>query len=255
VFDADALTDLPGPSWNVAPTNAIALVREFAPKAPGAAPTNPAGPANPTARAAGPAPAGPAPAAEDRRRRQIRAARWGLVPSWADDLSIGARLINARSETITVKPSFRAAARWRRALIPAAGYYEWQAGGQGPKTPFYLHPQDDGVIAMAALYEWWRPGRGGSDLASDPSARPEPLLSATVVTRAATDSLGAIHDRMPLVVPPELWEAWLSAEVNTAAAVAALVEAVPDPVLVPREVGRAVGSVRNNGPGLIAPVR
>ncbi|MDR1442878.1 MAG: SOS response-associated peptidase [Bifidobacteriaceae bacterium] len=239
VFDADQVTDLPGASWNVAPTSQVAVVRETR--------QNGRGPQDVS--------------------REVRGARWGLVPSWAKDLSVGGRFINARSETVTVRPAFRPAAKSRRGLVPAAGYYEWQAGSGGPKTPFFLHPEDEGMMAMAALYEWWWPpvGEPRGDLAGAVAAGPEgtvtpsgavaaPLFSVTILTRAATDALGAVHDRMPLVVPPEWWEAWLSHQVNTPAAVAALIESIPDPVLVPRRVGRAVGSVRNNGPSLIQPV-
>jgi putative SOS response-associated peptidase YedK len=299
LFNADQVTDLPGPSWNIAPTNQVAMVRAAPPgRGPDSVDSDQVGRA---ARGGRPGPArqgrvlgetGPDSAepaqtetsGRGAERREIRVARWGLVPPWSKDPAIGPRLINARSETVTVKPAFRAAARSRRALIPAAGYYEWQAGGQGPKTPFFLHPGDGGPIALAALYEWWFPPRPtdgkGDDAVSRPVAghrrqaapravsgtlasgdaesrdpsRPEPLLTITVVTRAATDALGAIHDRMPLVVPPDLWDPWLHPAVNTAAAVSALIAQIPDPVLIPREVGRAVGSVRNNGPALIEPV-
>jgi putative SOS response-associated peptidase YedK len=221
LFDADRATDLPAPSWNVAPTNQVAIVRDC----------------DPTEGKA--------------TAREVRGARWGLIPSWAKDPKIGSRLINARSETITVKPAFRAAAKARRTLLPAAGYYEWQGSANGSKTPFFLHPADEGLIAMAGLYEWWRPPER---LGPDGPVQPGLTLSTTVVTRAATDTLGAIHDRMPLVVPRDLWGAWLSPELNTPSAVEALIEEIPDPVLIPRRVSPAVGSVRNNGPDLIRPV-
>jgi putative SOS response-associated peptidase YedK len=256
VFDADRITELPGPSWNVAPTNLVPMVRELAQApAPGSRPAAEnadevlsEGGAEERPGRSGREDAGPS------HPRELRGARWGLVPSWAKDPSIGSRLINARSETITVKPSFRSAAKSRRALIPAAGYFEWQASGHGGKTPFFLHPEDEGIIALAGLYEWWRPSPDLRADSEDPNVRPEPVVTFTVVTRAATDSLGGIHDRMPLVVPPDLWEPWLSPELNAPAAVNALIESIPDPVLIPREVGRAVGSVRNNGPHLINPV-
>ncbi|MDR2348950.1 MAG: SOS response-associated peptidase, partial [Bifidobacteriaceae bacterium] len=212
VFDADRLTELPGPSWNIAPTSRIALVRELVETRPAAVAPAPADPGPADALATRVASTDAAPGERGRGHvREIRAARWGLVPSWAKDVGIGARLINARSETVTAKPAFRSAAKSRRALIPAAGYYEWQAGGQGPKTPFFLHPEDEGLVALAALYEGWRP----PGLAPTPSGDPEVLVSAAIVTRAATDRLGAIHDRMPLIVPPDLWEPWLSPDLNT----------------------------------------
>jgi putative SOS response-associated peptidase YedK len=136
-------------------------------------------------------------------------------------------------------------------LIPAAGYYEWQAATAGPKTPFYLHPADQGVIALAGLYEWWWPPSAGGE---DQENQPEPLLSTVIITRAATDTLGTIHDRMPLVLPPDLWDAWLDPTQTGLTYVRELIAATPDPALQPRQVGRAVGSVRNNSPRLIEPV-
>jgi putative SOS response-associated peptidase YedK len=212
-FGVDRVVDLARPSFNVAPTQPITLVRQVAGDNPG---------------------------------REARTARWGLIPSWSKDPAIASRLINARSESVTVKPSFRSAAKDRRAVIPAAGYFEWQQGPDGAKTPYYLHTeQDHPVLALAGLYEWWRDPRQG------PNA---PLtLTATVITRAATDALGQIHDRMPLVVPSDLIGPWLSLEVNLPDRVEALIRSMPDPVLTPRRVSRAVGSVRNNSPNLIQP--
>ncbi|MDR1189988.1 MAG: SOS response-associated peptidase family protein [Bifidobacteriaceae bacterium] len=254
VFDADSITDLPGPSWNVAPTNQVPLVRDMKRAAEDSTRDRADHQASEARRSREVRQPGEVHRPREAHQpREVRGARWGLVPSWAKDLSMGARLINARSETITVKPAFRAAAKSRRALIPAAGYYEWQAGPAGPKTPFFLHPEDEGLIALAALYEWWWPRPDRSLAPTGPASRPNPLVSATIVTRAATDALGAIHDRMPLVVPPELWEAWLSPELDAPSAVTVLIDEIPDPVLVPREVGRAVGSVRNDDPSLIAP--
>jgi len=213
VFGIERVFPLAPPSWNVAPTQAITLVREEL------APTQPV--------------------------RLAQVARWGLVPSWAKDTKGAARLINARSETVTEKPSFRVAARRRRALVPASGYFEWQGAADGSKTPYYLHPEPDGqVLALAALYEWW-------DKANSPA---EPLLSATIITRTATDQLGHIHDRMPLVVPANMWAEWLDPEPGSASQVQSMIAAMPAPQLTPRQVSRAVGSVKNNHPGLLEPV-
>ncbi|MDR1118936.1 MAG: SOS response-associated peptidase [Bifidobacteriaceae bacterium] len=231
VFGAERVVDPPAPSWNVAPTSKIAVVRA----AQGNAPSDGDGPGGDAGGMI----------------RELRGGRWGLVPSWAKDPLGGARLINARSETVTVKPSFRSAARSRRALIPAAGYYEWESAASGPKTPYYLHPPDGGPIAMAGLYEWWWPP--GPVRAQGPGTVPDPLFSATVITRAATDSTGQIHDRMPLIVPAEAWADWLDPALREPAQVQELIASLPDPELIPRRVGRAVGSVRNNGPHLIEP--
>jgi putative SOS response-associated peptidase YedK len=136
-------------------------------------------------------------------------------------------------------------------LIPAAGYYEWQAADQGPKTPYYLHPPEANPIALAGLYDWWWPP--DVDRRENPDAAP-PLLTAVIITRAATDSTGEIHDRMPLIVPAEAWDAWLDPGLKDPAAIDDMIRTLPDPELIPRRVGRAVGSVKNDGPGLIEPV-
>jgi putative SOS response-associated peptidase YedK len=183
---------------------------------------------------------------DERPERQLRTARWGLVPSWAKDTSIGARMINARSETVLEKPAFRKAAARRRALVPMDGYYEWQPQEHGPKTPFFLHA--DAPLAAAGLYELWRdPARA----ADDPLRW---LWSVTVITRPATDSLGHIHDRCPVLLPADRWDDWLDPSITAADEVGAMLVHVPEPHLVPREVSRAVGNVANDGPHLVDPV-
>src|SRR5699024_4335164 len=116
-----------------------------------------------------------------------------LVPHWAKDPSIGSRMINARSETVAQKPSFRAAAARRRCLVPALGYYEWQAGAtaKARKTPYFLHADDEKMLGFAGLYEVWRD-------ATLPDDDPKHLRwTCTIITRAAPDALGHIHDRSP----------------------------------------------------------
>jgi len=153
-------------------------------------------------------------------RRELRLARWGLVPSWAKAINPSSPLINARSETVTVKPSFRAAAQRRRAIIPARGYYEWTPEpGQKKKTKYYLHPADGTILGFAGLYEWWRPTEAPEDW----------LCSATIITRPAADSLGHIHDRMPVVVPADLTDDWLSPQITSQ--VDELLAAMVDPLL------------------------
>ncbi|MBS2961914.1 SOS response-associated peptidase [Actinocrinis puniceicyclus] len=182
--------------------------------------------------------------------RQLRAARWGLVPSWAKDPSVGNRLINARLESAAQKPSFRHAFARRRCILPAAGYYEWQerpAGDQGkkaPKQPYFIHRPDKGTLAMAGLYEWWR----------DPTREREDaqawLLSVTVLTTDATDDIGRIHDRAPLIVPQSAYETWLAPDVDDADALRGLL--VPATVGMQADpVSTAVNNVRNQGPDLI----
>ncbi|MDV7198387.1 SOS response-associated peptidase [Rhodococcus kroppenstedtii] len=177
--------------------------------------------------------------------RQLRTVRWGLVPSWAKDKKIASRLINARSETVTEKPAFRKAAAKRRCLIPADGYYEWEKR-EGAKVPHFLHT--DGVLAMAGLYELW------PDPSLDDDDPNKWFWSTTVLTTTATDTLGHIHDRSPVVVPDDLWSAWLDPGLTDLAGVADLLQSIPEPHLTPYEVSTAVNSVRNNGPELVAPV-
>jgi putative SOS response-associated peptidase YedK len=171
--------------------------------------------------------------------RQLRAARWGLVPSWAPDTSKAARAINARAETVTQLPTFRSAVRRRRCLVPADGWYEWAPREDGAgKQPTYLTPRDGDVIAFAGLYEIWGPDR---------------LLTSTIVTTAALGQLTAVHHRMPLMLPRSSWAAWLDPGRTSVEELL-----VPDLGLVDgmelRPVGPAVGTVANDGPGLIEAV-
>ena len=169
---------------------------------------------------------------DDRRLvRQLRFARWGLVPSWTKNLDQRLLLINARSETVLSKPSFRSAALKRRALVPASGYYEWMRNPDGTKTAYFLHPGDDGVLGFAGLYEWWKAPEG----VEVPGAEDGWLCSATIITRPALDSLGHIHDRMPVVVPVDMAGVWLDPDITSRDEVDALIAAMPDPTLVPTE--------------------
>lgn len=172
--------------------------------------------------------------------RQLRVARWGLVPSWAKDASIGSRLINARVETLTEKPAFKKAFRARRCLLPADGYYEWW-GEKGQKQPFFIHPKDGGVMAMAGLYEFWK------------SAEEEWLFTVTVITTQAEDALGHIHDRMPMLVEPTGWETWLDPHLDADELTELLLPAAPG-LLDATPVSTLVNKVANNGPELWTPV-
>jgi putative SOS response-associated peptidase YedK len=135
--------------------------------------------------------------------------RWGLVPFWADDPSIGARMLNARSETAPEKPAFRAAFRKRRCLIPADGFYEWQTLANGKKQPWWIHQPAEKPFAMAGLWESWIPSgkQAVAPSAEDPT---DPLLSCTVLTTTASSDLCGLHDRMPVILPPALWRQWLN---------------------------------------------
>jgi putative SOS response-associated peptidase YedK len=184
--------------------------------------------------------------------RQLRVARWGLVPSWAKDASIGSRLINARLETVEDKPAFRRAFAVRRCLIPADGYYEWYAAtaadGGSVKQPFFIRPRDGSLLAMAGLYEFWR----------DPAREPEDadawVFSVTIMTTTAEDALGHVHDRMPLMVDPAGWSAWLDPHRDDPAVVRDLLIPARPGLLEAYPVSRAVNDVRNEGAHLIEPI-
>lgn len=171
--------------------------------------------------------------------RELITARWGLVPSWAKDVSIGNRLINARMETVAEKPAFRKAFAQRRALVPADGFYEWFQPSDGPKQPFYLSRA--GGLALAGLYEFWR------------TPEQDWLLSFTILTTAAEGDDGRIHDRAPLLVDPALWDDWLDPSPH-ADLLAELVPATPGR-LDAWPVSTAVNNVRNNGPDLVVPLQ
>lgn len=208
------------PSWNIAPTDPV---RGIVQRKPRAAPED--GPEQVT---------------------QLRTLRWGLVPSWSKSRAGAAKLINARQETVTVKPAFKTAAARRRCLLPADGYYEWQKTADG-RIPHFLHAPDDGQLTFAGLYELW----------PDPALPDEDpqkwLWSCTVITQQATDTLGEIHDRCPVIVPAELRGAWLDCSSGELDVARRLLDEMPEPQLEPRIVSSAVNSVRNDGPDLVKP--
>jgi putative SOS response-associated peptidase YedK len=228
--DEDRLDDGPGAvraNWNVAPTTTVPIiVDEVVEEVLDAAPDG--------------VPGGAAPV------RILRSARWGLVPSWARDPSIGTRMINARSETLAGKPSFRAAFRRHRCIVPADGFYEWRRTGAGRgarKQPYFIAARDGAPLALAGLYEHWRdPAAGDGDAV---------LVTCTIITTDANAVLAPLHDRMPAVLPHDAWDIWLDPAVDDTDVVAAVLAPAADDVLAFRPVGTAVGSVRNNGPELI----
>ena len=132
--------------------------------------------------------------------RRLEMLRWGLIPSWADDPGIGARMINARSETVAEKPSFRPAFKERRCLIPADGFYEWQKTNGG-KQPHYIRMKNGRPFAFAGLWESWK-GDGNE------------IRSCTILTTNPNDIAGEIHNRMPVILPPEGYEVWLDPDVR-----------------------------------------
>ena len=217
------------PDFNVAPTKQVYAVLER--------PVRDAGP-------------------EDDRgsQRQLRSLRWGLVPFWAKDPAIGNKMINARMETVHEKPAYRKAFASRRCLLPADGYYEWYPtqqrtkAGKPAKQPFFMRPADGGVLAMAGLYEIWR----------DPTRDEEDPLrfvwTCTVLTTTAEDSVGHIHDRMPLLVEPERWGAWLDPAGGSVEDLKQLLVPAAPGRLEAYPVSTEVNNVRNNGPDLARPL-
>src|SRR5215469_11905304 len=184
-------------------------------------------------------------------RRELRLLRWGLVPSWAKDASGGARMINARVETVGVKPAFRSAFARRRCIIPADGYYEWQTRHDKTKQPYYIYRTDGGILCFAGIYELWRDG-------SVPSDHEDAWLwTASIITTDAADEIGRIHDRTPMVIPAESWADWLDpANNDKELLLATMLPATSsgEGGLTSHAVSTAVNSVRNNGPGLIEPI-
>ena len=199
------------PSWNVAPTQPVRAVRE-----------------------------------RPERGRQLVALRWGLVPSWADSLAIGSRLINARAETAPTTRAFRMALARRRCILPADGFYEWaridDGTKRGARQPHWFTRVDGDVLALAGLWEAWRGAEG------------ELWRTATIVTTAANPDVVAIHDRMPLVLEPAAWDEWLSTDEKEPGQLAHLLVPAPDGTLSHHPVSDDVNKATADGPELIEAV-
>jgi putative SOS response-associated peptidase YedK len=205
----DNVTDEPAPDYNVAPTKQIYAVLT----------------------------------AKD-RERELRTVKWGLVPFWAKEPSGGARMINARAETVAEKPAYRRAFAKRRCILPADGYYEWK-----DKKPFYIVRTDGRSLAMAGIYELWRD-------ATVPDDHEKAFLwTASVITTQATDDVGEIHDRMPMIIEPELWADWLDPDNTKISQLHAAMHPAMNGSITSYPVSTAVNFVRNNGPELIRPLR
>jgi putative SOS response-associated peptidase YedK len=210
------------PRYNIAPTQSVASVRRAPP--PGAA----GEPEIEPARGA--------------HRQHLVLLRWGLIPHWAKDASIGSRMINARAETLAEKPSFRAAFHKRRCLIVADGFYEWQKQDKGPKQPYRIARRDGGPFAFAGLWERWRDPAAGSL-----------VESCTIVTTEANALLRPIHDRMPVILPPPAFAAWLDPETGPDATLALLRPYGGDD-LVAYRISLRVNSVAHDDDAIITPL-
>jgi putative SOS response-associated peptidase YedK len=171
-------------------------------------------------------------------RRELAWLRWGLVPSWAQDASISSRLINARAETAAGKPAFRAAMRRRRCLVAADGFYEWRADGR-KKQPYFIHFRDDRPFAFAGLWESWE----GPQHAA--------LETCTLLTTEANDLLRPIHDRMPVILPPESYDAWLDREIDDPRPLLPLLVPSPSDPLEAYAVSGLVNSPAHDDPQCI----
>jgi putative SOS response-associated peptidase YedK len=201
LFDAVNITEGLEPSWNVAPTDPVPLVR----------------------------------VSQRQNARVLDTARWGLVPPWATDLRAGARMINARAETVATSPAFAPSFAKRRCLVPADGWYEWVGTGK-QKQAYYMTPLDGSALAFAGVWTMW----GGE------------VLTCSIVTTAALGGLARVHDRMPLILPGDRWPDWLAGGGDAADLLRPMTPAELDAIEV-RAVRPDVGNVRNNGPGLITP--
>ncbi len=171
--------------------------------------------------------------------RELALLRWGLIPSWAKERSIGNRMINARAETVAEKPAFRAAFRRRRCLIATDGFYEWRKTDGGAKQPYYIRLADEAPFAFAGLWERWAP--------PDEDA----VESCTLITTAANDLLKPIHDRMPVILAPFDHDAWLDAEAPSAEA---LLRPYPADDMIAYPIGRLVNDPRSDEAACIAPL-
>jgi putative SOS response-associated peptidase YedK len=205
IFGLSALPELE-PRYNVAPTQSVAAVRHQV-KGPG---------------------------------RELVWLRWGLVPAWADDPSIGNRMINARAETAASKPAFRAAFKSRRCLIVADGFYEWQSHG-GKKQPFFIGRKDQLPFGLAGLWEHWE--HGGQE-----------LETCTILTTEANSLLQPLHDRMPVIVPEQEFELWLDPAVTKAEQVEPILRPYPAGEMTAYPVNPIVNSPRNDVPACLEKV-
>ena len=200
LFEASASNDLPAvPNYNVCPTNSVHVVTS------------------------------------DEGARRLRPMRWGFIPHWYKTPTDGPLLINARAETIAEKPAFRAAARERRCLIPASGFYEWTKSADDKKLPWYIYPAEGPLLAFAGVWQVWDRGE-------------EPLVTCAIVTTGANASMSRIHHRMPVVLAHDDWALWLGEEGKGAAV---LMKAPPEDALEFHRVDPAVNSNRASGPELI----
>lgn len=173
--------------------------------------------------------------------RVLTLMRWGLVPAWADDIKAGASTFNARAEGVDMRPAFRGAWRARRRCLAIAdAYYEWRAAD---KQPFAIALGNRGPMTLAGLWDLWHPPNG------------VPLRSFAIITTQANELLKPLHDRMPVVLPPDRWPAWLGERSTTDAELKAMLAPYPGTAMTYWPVDRRIGNVKNDAPDLFAPAR
>ena len=179
---------------------------------------------------------------EDGDTRRLDLARWGLVPMWAKDLSIGNRMINARSETVADKNAFKKAFRRQRCIVPADGFYEWTVQpGQKKKQPWFIQRPDHEPFAFAGLWETWR----------GPDRTDEPIRTCTILTGPANEKMTEIHDRMPVMLAPDAWSTWLDPSVEDTDLLGQFLVPAPPQLITFHPVGTEVNDARNHGAHLV----
>lgn len=175
--------------------------------------------------------------------RELSQFKWGLVPSWAKDADIGNRMINARAETLTEKPSFRDAFKKRRCIIPASGFYEWQKKGSGAKQPYYFYLKEKEVFGFAGLYEEWIDKESG-----------DVLETCTIITTEANDVLRPVHERMPVILQAAGYDFWLDPKENNTGRLQKLLVPYPAGEMSSHAVSTSVNIPDSDSPELIKPL-
>ncbi|MFN8448534.1 MAG: SOS response-associated peptidase [Anaerolineae bacterium] len=203
-FDLDSVVDF-APRYNIAPTQYVPVITNEHPKA-------------------------------------LEMHRWGLIPSWAKDESIGNKMINARADGVAEKPSYRNAFKRRRCLVPASGFYEWQKGDGKTKTPMFIHPTDQDVFVFAGLWEVWHSADGSE------------LRTFTIITTDANDFMRPIHDRMPVILHKADYDLWLEPGEAPASVLQPPLRGYESSRMTAYEVSRAVNTPMIDEPQLIQPV-
>jgi putative SOS response-associated peptidase YedK len=174
----------------------------------------------------------------EKMQRQFQFMRWGLIPSWAKDMKIGNHTINARSETVAEKPAFRSAIKHRRCLIIADGFYEWQPQGK-KKQPYYFQMANNEPFAIAGLWENWESKEG------------ENIVSCSIITTAANETVQPVHDRMPVILPEDVWEQWLDPSINNSQQVLPLLKPYDPAAMKANAVSAIVNNPTREGPECI----